>query len=134
MGGKLSKTDYSESVSIPQEKVLDSETLRANAIDSLQMTRDNISKYDKLLASTIEKLKSNPTDPQLASNKTSVMKNLITLRKKAIELQKQIANYNLELGKTTGGSRVVKKYTQYRKRNPRKRTRKYRRYVKKLFK
>jgi len=134
MGGKQSKPLVSETDTIPQDTKPDARTLRDNAVNSLQLTRESISKYEQILASTIEKIKSKPSDRQLLSNKTLAINNLITLRKKAIDLQKQIANYNVQLGSTAGGSRMVKKYTQYRKRNPRKQTRKYKTHLKKLFK
>lgn len=127
MGGKQSKpVDSSNN----PNSIIETESSipvspRDNAVNSLKSIRDRITKY-KADISNIEKIPNYLNNSQLVSNKRTATKNLITLTQKAIDLQTEIATYK--------GGRKVKKYTQYRKRRPQRRTRKYKQYFKKLFK
>jgi len=125
MGGKQSKpVDSSNNPNsiIETESSIPVSSPRDTAVNSLQSTRDRITKYKADIVNIEQELKKNPTNSQLLSNKRTATTLLVSLTRKAIDLQKEIANYKV-------GGRKVKKYTQYRKRRPQRRTRKYKQYL-----
>jgi hypothetical protein len=136
MGGKQSKPvmNSSDTNSMPVSNikstslipVSDNNTQRDDAMSSLQSTRESITKYKQLQFDTITKLKEDQNNKQLQGNLKSSIVILRQLEEKKTALEKIISSYK--------GGRKVKKYTQYRKRRPQRRTRKYKQNFKKLFK